>query len=260
MIHAGAGGLQTAAVRQRSLVLAALIVLAVAAWAAMLAQHRGMDDHDRMFTMGMGLPLFLVTWALMMAAMMLPAMSPMVDAFIRVQDDRRAAGNRYVPTAVFIAGYLVLWAASGVLAFLPARWLEDAAIDQNWPMEETARFGGALIVAAGFYQLSSLKRMCLSKCRTPMAFIATSWREGGAGALRMGLEHGAYCLGCCWLLSVILFPLGIMNVAVMIAVTALVFAEKVLPHGMRVAAVSGVALVAYGMLVIAAPEALPTMM
>jgi predicted metal-binding membrane protein len=97
--------------------------------------------------------------------------------------------------------------------------------------ETAARIGGAVLVAAGLYQLSPLKDLCLSQCRTPVGFIMTSWRDGILGALRMGLRHGAYCLGCCWLLFAILFPLGMMNIAAMAAVTALVFAEKTLPWG-----------------------------
>jgi predicted metal-binding membrane protein len=213
-----------------------------------------------MLTMGMGFPLFIATWSLMMAAMMLPAASPMIDAFDRVQARRRAAGNAYVPLAAFIAGYLVVWCAVGVIAFFLARWLESAAMERDWLMDNGARLGGGLIALAGAYQLSPLKEKCLRKCRTPMAFIVTSWRDGTGGAVRMGLQHGAVCLGCCWLLFAILFPLGVMNIGVMAAVTALIFAEKVLSRGFHIAAVAGVVLIGYGVLVIAWPGALPSLM
>ncbi|MEO8714097.1 MAG: DUF2182 domain-containing protein, partial [Acetobacteraceae bacterium] len=121
-----------------------------------------------------------------------------------------------------------------------------------------ARVGGAVLVAAGLYQLTPMKDICLSKCRTPITFIMTAWRDGATGALRMGVLHGAYCLGCCWLLLVILFPLGIMNIAAMAAVTLLVFAERTLPRGRPVARVAAGALVVYGAVVIIAPWVLPT--
>jgi predicted metal-binding membrane protein len=115
-----------------------------------------------------------------------------------------------------------------------------------------------VLIAAGLYQLTPFKDLCLSKCRTPITFIMTSWRDGAAGALRMGLLHGAYCLGCCWLLFVILFPLGIMNIAAMAGISLVIFAEKTLPWGRVAARATAAALVAYGVVVIAAPQVLPT--
>ena len=115
-----------------------------------------------------------------------------------------------------------------------------------------------MLLAAGAYQLTPLKDLCLSKCRTPLTFIMTSWRDGAAGALRMGFLHGAYCLGCCWLLFVILFPLGIMNIAVMAVITLIIFAEKTLPWGRAVARGTAITLIAYGSVIVAAPQLLPT--
>jgi predicted metal-binding membrane protein len=114
-------------------------------------------------------------------------------------------------------------------------------------------------VLAGLYQLSPLKRSCLAKCRTPLDFVLSSWREGYMGSFRMGLEHGVYCLGCCWLLFVIFFPLGMMNVAAMAVVTVLIFAEKSLPLGQRIAQVAALVLIVYGVLVVVMPSVLPTM-
>ena len=256
---ARSGTLGFPADRRRSIVLALLLLLAGLAWAVMLAREMPMEDDGRVLTMGFGFPLFVVTWALMMAAMMLPSMSPMLDAFVRIQQRHRELGNRVIPPIAFTAGYLVLWGLSGVVAFFPARWLEDYAMERDWPASHLARAGGGLILAAGVYQLSPAKRFCLSRCRTPMSFITMSWRDGAGGALRMGLVHGGLCLGCCWLLAAILIPLGIMSVAAMVAVTALVFAEKVLPASLRVTEVSAAALIAYGLLVLAVPGALPNL-
>jgi predicted metal-binding membrane protein len=120
------------------------------------------------------------------------------------------------------------------------------------------RAGGVLLVLAGVYQVTPLKDVCLRQCRTPMSFVMTRWRDGRGGAVRMGFLHGVYCMGCCWLLFVILVPLGVMNVAAMAAVAALVFAEKVLPVGKAVSYLAGVVLVVYGVAVMANPALLPT--
>ena len=125
-----------------------------------------------------------------------------------------------------------------------------------WLMTNAPRIGGALLVVAGLYQLSPLKHLCLAKCRTPLQFILSSWRDGYGGAFRMGFVHGAYCLGCCWFLFVLLFPLGIMNIAVMAVLTVVIFAEKMFPRGERIAQVVGLALILYGILVIVVPTTL----
>jgi predicted metal-binding membrane protein len=116
------------------------------------------------------------------------------------------------------------------------------------------------LIAAGIYQASPLKNVCLARCRTPMQFLMTSWREGYGSALRMGVQHGVYCLGCCWLLFVVLFPLGMMNVAALVLITVLIFAEKVLPLGRPVALMTGFALIVYGAVVVAVPVLLPSPM
>lgn len=127
-------------------------------------------------------------------------------------------------------------------------------------MDNAARIGGGLLIAAGVYQLSPLKYVCLNKCRSPISFILHSWRDGYGGSFRMGLEHGVYCLGCCWLLFAILFPLGMMNIAVLALITLLIFAEKSTPFGRQIAALAAVALIVYGTVVIFVPDALPMMM
>jgi predicted metal-binding membrane protein len=114
-----------------------------------------------------------------------------------------------------------------------------------------------LLAAAGLYQLTPLKRACLAQCRSPLAFVMTSWRDGAVGAVRMGLRHGLYCLGCCWFLFAILFPLGMMNIAVLAAITLLIFAEKSLPWGDRLTWVAAAVLAAYGVAVLIAPQILP---
>ena len=248
-------------VRERNLVLASLLVLAAAAWALLAWQSRS-DDGDMAMglTMGMAAPLFMAMWVAMMVAMMFPTAAPMILTFARVHASKRERGQPFVPTWVFVSSYLVVWTAFGVVAYGVAVGAERLADQSMWLMEHAARFGGGVLVLAGLYQLSPLKRACLTKCRTPLDFILTSWRDGYGGSFRMGLEHGFYCLGCCWLLFVILFPLGVMNVAAMAVITLLIYAEKSLPLGRQAGVLAAVALVAYGMLVIFVPDALPTVM
>jgi predicted metal-binding membrane protein len=184
----------------------------------------------------------------------------MILMFGRVYAGKRQRGQVFVPTWVFVGAYLMVWALFGALAYVLAVGAERLADRSMWLMDHATRIGGVVLLAAGLYQLSPIKSACLTTCRTPFQFVLGSWRDGYGGALRMGLEHGAYCLGCCWLLFVILFPLGVMNVAAMALVTALIFAEKSLPIGRQIGTVAAVALIAYGALVIFVPGALPTMM
>ncbi len=247
--------------RERNLILASLLILAAAAWALLAWQTMADDGQMTMgLTMGMAAPLFIAMWAAMMVAMMFPASAPMILMFARVHATKREREQPFVPTWVFVTSYMVVWTLAGVLAYGAAVGAEELARQWTWLMDNAARIGGSVLVLAGLYQLSPLKRSCLSKCQTPLGFILTSWRDGYAGSFRMGLEHGVYCLGCCWLLFVILFPLGVMNVGAMVAITFLIFAEKSLPVGKQVALAAAGGLVAYGALVIFLPGILPTVM
>jgi predicted metal-binding membrane protein len=209
-------------------------------------------------TMGMPGPLFLLVWVVMMVAMMLPTAAPMILMFHKVQSSRRQRQESFVATWIFVGAYLLVWAVAGIAAYSAATLVEVAAAGAGLSSETAARIGGGILIVAGLYQLTPLKDLCLSKCRTPVGFIMTSWRDGTYGALRMGVHHGAYCLGCCWLLFVILFPLGIMNIAAMAMITLIIFAEKTLPWRRGLEWAVAVLLVAYGMVVLAAPRALPT--
>ena len=153
---------------------------------------------------------------------------------------------------------MVVWVFAGLAAYFGMQAGEAAAVPLALSPATTAQIGGAIIVVAGIYQLTPLKDACLSKCREPLDFIVTSWRGGATSALEMGLLHGAYCLGCCWLLFVILFPLGIMNVGAMAAVALVIFAEKTLPWPRLAPYATAGALVLYGALVITSPQLLPT--
>ncbi len=245
---------------QRNIILGLLLALVAAAWAE-LVWHGTCAEMDMAMdspTMGLRAPLFLAIWVIMMVAMMFPTAAPMIVTFHKVQAGKRQRGEAFVSTWIFVAAYILVWGLSGIAAYAGTLAAEAVAARAALSPATAARVGGMVLVAAGLYQLAPWKDLCLSKCRTPITFIMTSWRDGAAGALRMGLLHGAYCLGCCWLLFVILFPLGIMNIAAMAVITLVIFAEKTLPWGRAAARAVAVALIAYGLVVVTAPQFLPT--
>jgi predicted metal-binding membrane protein len=245
---------------QRHIVLLLLVAAAASCWAVLLAQAGRAGPGMAMAAPTMGLPAlaFLALWVVMMVAMMFPTAAPMILAFHRIQSGKRRRGEAFVSTWLFVAGYMIVWAMAGILAYLGALAAEAIAARTALSPAAAARSGGAFLIAAGLYQLTPLKHVCLAKCRSPIGFIMTSWHDGAAGALRMGLLHGASCLGCCWLLMVILFPLGIMNLAAMALVMVIVFAEKTLAWRRIAVYGTAAALLFYGMLVVAAPQMLPT--
>ena len=243
--------------RQRNVVLASLLVLAGACWLVVFRQAgvtQGMG-----LTMGLTLPIFLLAWVAMMIAMMFPTAAPMIVMFATVAAGKQQRAQPFVPTWVFVSAYLTVWVGFGVVAYAAATVLSLLAMQSTWLMGNAPRLGGAVLLVGGVYQLSPLKSLCLTKCRTPLSFLLTSWRDGYGGAYVMGLKHGAYCLGCCWLLFAILFPLGVMNIAAMVGLTLLIFAEKSLASGSTIANIAGVALVAYGTFVLATAHGLPGM-
>ena len=245
---------------QRNVILGLLLALAAGAWAVLVWQRADADMDMTMAssTMGLRAPLFLAIWVIMMVAMMFPTAAPMILTFHKVQAGKRQRGDAFVSTWVFVAAYILVWTLAGVAAYAGALAAEAIAVRAALSPATAARIGGAVVILAGIYQLTPLKDLCLSKCRTPITFIMTSWRDGTAGALRMGLLHGAYCLGCCWLLFAILFPLGIMNIGAMAAITLIIFAEKTLPWPRLAPYAAAFALMLYGALVIASPQLLPT--
>ena len=243
--------------RERYLILGGLLILSALAWVFLIWQAGMMGSQAMGLTMGMSALLFIAIWIVMMVAMMFPTAAPMILMFSKIYTSKRQQELPFVPTWVFVSAYLLVWSLCGVVAYPLAVGIEQLAGQSMWLMENAARLGGVVLLLAGLYQLSPLKDICLSKCRTPLQFILSSWHDGYGGAFRMGLEHGAFCLGCCWLLFVILFPLGIMNIAVMALVTALIFAEKALPIGRQISKLAGAGLIVYGALIMFLPTALP---
>ena len=236
----------------------AVVILGVAlvSWLITVDRMRGMDAGPGTDLGGLG--WFLGIWVTMMAAMMLPSVAPMVLAFARVTDQRASKGQAtFVPTWVFVAGYLAAWTAYGLGAYGVFRLVD--VIDGGvlaWDRAGPYVAGGA-IAAAGLYQLTPIKDVCLRHCRTPLHFLFHEWHEGRVGALRMGAEHGVYCVGCCWGLMVVLFSLGVMSLFWMAAIAGVIFAEKVFPYGMRLTKVLAVAFVALGIWIAASPDSVP---
>ncbi len=200
---------------------------------------------------GSKLILMFVMWWVMMAGMMLPGAIPMILTFATVNRRRRERGQAHLPSAVFAAGYLIAWGVFSLGATL-AQWrLDQAALLLPSMKIGSTLFGAALWVSAGVYQWTPLKRACLANCRSPIDFVVNRWRDGWLGALRMGVEHGAYCLGCCALLMALLFVGGVMNLLWVAVLAVLILIEKLLPAGERVARVGGALMIAFGVFLLA---------
>ena len=226
-----------------------LFGLAAAGWLWVVGRMQGMDAGP--WTALGSLGFFLGVWVVMMGAMMFPSVAPTVALYARM------AGRRRFAPLLFAGGYLLTWAAGGLIVFAVAvaggRFAGDVLA---W--DRAGRWvAGATLVAAALYELTPFKDVCLSKCRSPLGFLLSSWRQGAAGALRMGAAHGAWCVGCCWALMAALFALGIMSVGWMAFVAALIALEKIVPW--RRVAVWGTAglLLGLGVLMLADPSAIP---
>ena len=236
--------------RARLGLIALLFALAAVAWWSTANRMSGMDDGPGTALGALG--WFLGVWVVMMAAMMFPSVVPTVALYAQM-------ARRRAPVAplLFAAGYLVTWTAAGLLAygfFDAGRSLLGGEL--NWSGAGRWIAGGTLIVAAA-YELTPLKDVCLSKCRSPLGFLLGSWRDGLSGALAMGARHGAWCVGCCWALMASLFALGVMSLAWMACVAALIALEKTLPWGRAVTYGTAALLLALGVLLLAAPDAIP---
>jgi len=189
-------------------------------------------------------------WWIMMLGMMLPSATPILLLFARMMRKEREKGAPYVSTGVFALGYVVMWAAFSVVASAAQWGLQLTGLVSKMMVGTSTVFGAALLIAAGFWQLTPLKQACLKHCRSPVGFLSSHWRSGRAGALTMGLAHGVYCLGCCWFLMALLFYGGVMSLYWIIGLALYVLLEKLLPAKARISALTGVALIAWGTLLL----------
>jgi predicted metal-binding membrane protein len=237
--------------------IVALVVLALVAWLVTDERMDGMDGGPGTDLGSFG--FYVTAWVVMMAAMMFPSIAPMVSVYAGLLERRRESGTEAPAgaTTIFVAGYLVTWTAAGVAAYALFEIARAADIEVlSWDRAGRYVAAGALLFAA-IYQLTPLKNACLSHCRTPLGFLTENWEDGRTGGLRLGMLHGAWCVGCCWALMAALFALGVMSVGWMVLIAALIAAEKLLPW--RWAATYGVAavLAGLGVWVAAAPADVP---
>jgi predicted metal-binding membrane protein len=234
-----------------------LLVLAAIAWALTSDQMGGMDAGPGTDPGTLG--FFLGVWVAMMAAMMFPSIAPMVVMYVRLQEGRRERGQAAPvgATALFVAGYLVSWAAAGLLAYGLFQLAKSISGDAFAWDKAGPYLAGGVIIAAAVYQLTPLKDVCLRHCRSPFSFLLSHWRAGRVGALRMGVIHGGWCVGCCWALMAALFALGVMSLGWMAFIAALIAIEKLLPW--KAVANRGVAviLLVLGLGVAFTPESVP---
>ncbi len=250
--------------RERLIIAGCLAVVALLAWIYLFHAKAAMPGMDMsgMDMPGMVMPgfsdwnlttvlLLYVMWAVMMVAMMVPSAAPMVLAFLSLNQRRRAASRAFVPVGIFLAGYLAVWAAYSAVATL-AQWRLHAAALLSPQMAATSPLlSGGLLIVAGVFQWTPLKRACLKGCRSPLTFLMSEWREGAGGAFVMGLRHGAYCIGCCWVLMALLFVAGVMNLLWVAVIALFVMVEKLLAKGDLVGRACGIVMVIAGVAVIA---------
>jgi predicted metal-binding membrane protein len=245
------------ATRIRVALIGGLVGLAAAAWLVVAKRMGGMDAGPGTDPGTLG--FYTLSWVVMMAAMMFPSIVPMVLAFSWIQNRRRARGvvRGTVSTSLFVAGYLISWTVFGLAAYSAFTWVRSLSIGALSWSHDGRYFAGGVLVAAAMYQLTPAKDACLRRCRGPLDFVLEHWHEGQLGALRMGALHGAWCVGCCWMLMAALFALGLMSITWMVAVAAAIAAEKLLPSPATTNRVIAAALATLGIAVIASPSSVP---
>lgn len=241
-----------AASRDRAIVFASLVAITAVAWLYVLKlahDMAGMDNMPNMPNMAMetGAGSFVLTavmWIVMMIGMMLPSATPMILLFTMVQRKQGTHPARSI--GAFIAGYLLVWGGFSLLAAALQTVLVEMALLSPLLTPVSKWTAGAAFLLAGVYEFSAIKNRCLTLCVNPLRFVTSYWRPGVSGALRMGIVHGAFCLGCCWVLMLLLFAVGVMNLIWVALLAALVLLQKVLPHGRLTTSVTGGAMLLAG--------------
>jgi predicted metal-binding membrane protein len=245
---------ERAIVRERWIVIGSLGLLTAACWAWIVPMaddmYGGMTGPSAwMMTTAWDAPhlaLLFAMWTAMMTGMMLPSAAPtlLIYGMVARRDDAAGAAMR---VHLFAGGYLIAWTAFSAVATGGQRLLASTGVLSPMMEAQAPLAAGAMLVVAGLYQLTPLKRACLSACQSPAAFLVKHWRAGRAGALRLGLVHGWYCLGCCWALMLLLFAFGVMNLGVIVGLTAFLLLEKLMPPRAQGGRFSGALLVGLGL-------------
>jgi predicted metal-binding membrane protein len=250
--------MRAAAGLERVITITALVAVATISWALLARSATVMStmQGDGLFmslAMAMMEPAApapylgasALMWVVMMIAMMTPAVLPVALAFLRLDRSRGEArvGNDGV---LFVSGYLLVWSAFALGATLVQWGLHRAALLHTDMLAAGPTLAGVILLVAGMYQLTPFKAACLAHCQTPLGFLLSHWQSGAAGALRMGIHHGTYCLGCCWALMLVMFASGVMSVAAMAVLSLVILVERLLPAGPWATHVPGAALIAWG--------------
>lgn len=241
--------------RDRNFVVAGIAGIVAIAWAYMIYLDRAMG---KSIGMEMGMPrmqgwgtvdfvLMFFMWTVMMVAMMTPSATPMILTFSRINRRRNDKRNPIVATGAFLAGYLVAWTVFSAVATIAQWGLHHAALLSPMMVSNNPLLGGMLLIGAGVFQFTPLKHACLNHCRSPIGFFMTEWREGSRGAFFMGVHHGIYCVGCCWLLMALLFVAGVMNLLWVATIAAYVLVEKIVPAAHRVSRAIGLCIIVAGL-------------
>jgi predicted metal-binding membrane protein len=244
---------------ERAVIGAGLLALTLLAWLYLVVLADAMDamrGGDRAAFMGlmpMGrwgpaeFALCFAMWFVMMVAMMVPSAAPMLFAFHSLSRTRVGSGRAGRRFIAFLLGYFGVWSGFSVAATAAQGWLHEAAVVTDLMTSSSRTLDAVLLLGAGMYQFAPMKHVCLSRCRTPMGFLLTEWRDGTRGALLMGLRHGLYCVGCCWALMALLFVGGVMNLLWIAVLAAAVLGEKALPFGAMSAKLAGLVMLAVGL-------------
>ena len=235
----------------RAIFLSGAALVSIVAWAylARMAHAPTGRVHAHAST---GFAAIFLMWTVMMIAMMLPSALPFVFAFGAEHRARRSRNLPYVPAGVFLAGYFAIWTAFSALAAALQQELSRGALLSPAMTATSSLMVGGILVAACAYQWTPFKDACLRHCRSPLMFLLSDWREGSWGAFRMGIDHGLFCLGCCWLLMALPFAAGVMNLTWMAAITAFILVEKAAPGGQWFGRAGGAALAGAGAWIIIA--------
>lgn len=247
--------------RERLVVASALSGVTLICWVYLVVMVMAMEQMPESIAQAAGLAgvnawtvvdfiLMFLMWVIMMVGMMVPSAAPMILFFAMYNRKQKRAGKTYVGTAAFTAGYLVIWTGFSLCATLLQWMLDQAAMLSPMMVSTSPTLGAILLIGAGAFQVTPLKNACLAHCRSPLQFVMYHWRTGTIGAFRMGLEHGGFCMGCCWVLMGLLFFGGVMNLFWIAIIAIFVLLEKVAPHGPVAGKITGGILVLGGLYLI----------
>lgn len=241
--------------RDRWVVLIGLLAVVLLSWTytIYLTEHMGnslsgmtiVSPHTGIWTIASFLMYFLM-WSVMMVAMMTPSAAPMLLFYAKIIRQKQPEHKPYLKTGLFLLGYLIVWIGFSAAATLVQWTLHNASLVSMEVVRAAPILGGIILIFAGAFQFSQLKNACLTHCRSPVGFIMTDWREGDRGAVKMGIKHGFYCVGCCWLLMALLFVAGVMNLMWMAIISTFVLVEKIVPAGDRISRYAGVLFILWG--------------